>query len=105
MFHACLGHSGKTGQAIAGDVRAMLDILSLLDSLATRIVAPLYPIDTTAQPIRRLNPAVTLKGKDYYLATQELTALRRKSLGKSVASLSHMRSELFAALDLLITGV
>jgi toxin CcdB len=77
----------------------------LLDSLATRIVAPLYPIDATAQPIRRLNPAVTLKGKYFYLATQELTALRRKSLGKSVASLSHMRSELIAALDLLLTGV
>jgi hypothetical protein len=28
VFHACLGHGGKAGQAIAGDARAMLDILS-----------------------------------------------------------------------------
>jgi toxin CcdB len=62
-------------------------------------------LHTVAAAILRLNPTVQLAGKAFYLATQELTALRVKSLGKPVASLAGQRDELIAALDFLITGI
>jgi toxin CcdB len=84
----------------------VIDLQSdMLEDLATRIVAPLYPLEPQSQPILRLNPAVQVAGRAFYLATQELTALRVKSLGKPVASLAEKRDELIAALDFLITGI
>lgn len=84
----------------------VLDLQSdLLDGLATRIVAPLYPLKGKQQTILRLNPVVPIEGKACYLAVQEVTALRVKSLGAKVASLSEQRPGIIAALDFLITGV
>jgi toxin CcdB len=77
----------------------------LLDGLATRIVAPLYPLTAKSQPILRLNPVVQIEGERYYLAMQEMSALRVKSLGPAVASLERIRTEIIAAIDFLITGV
>ncbi len=78
---------------------------SLLEDLATRIVAPLYPLKAGHRPILRLNPVFQIDGKTYYLATQELTALRIKSVGAKVTSLEERRDEIIAALDFLVTGV
>jgi toxin CcdB len=84
----------------------VLDLQSdLLDGLATRIVAPLYPLKGKHQPILRLNPVVQIEGKAHYLAVQEMTALRVKSLGARIASLTEQRPVIIAALDFLITGV
>jgi toxin CcdB len=84
----------------------VIDLQSdMLEGLATRIVAPLYPLEPQSRPILRLNPTVQVDGKAFYLATQELTAVRVKSLGKPVASLAEKRDELIAALDFLITGI
>jgi toxin CcdB len=84
----------------------LVDLQSdLLDGLATRIVAPLYPKRKGDKPILRLNPQVKLDGKSYYLAIQEMSAIRVKSFGETVGSLQHQRAEIVAAIDLLITGV
>jgi toxin CcdB len=77
----------------------------LLDELATRVVAPLYPIKAKDKPIHRLNPIVQIDNKPYYLAVQEMTALRVKTLGPKVTSLEEWRTEIIAAIDFLITGV
>lgn len=77
----------------------------LLDGLATRLVAPLYPLRGSVQPICRLNPVFRIEGMDQYLAIQEMSALRLKSLGEAVASLDTRRTEIIAAIDFLITGV
>lgn len=77
----------------------------LLDGLATRVVAPLYPLTAQDNPILRLNPRVQLDGKSYYLAVQEMTALRTKTLGPKVACLEEQRAAIIAAIDFLITGV
>ncbi len=77
----------------------------LLDGLATRVVAPLYPLKATDKPILRLNPVVVIEGQRYYLAIQEISALRVKVLGASVASLESQRDEIVAAVDFLITGI
>ncbi len=77
----------------------------LLDGLATRVVAPLYPLKAKDKPILRLNPVVEIEGQRYYLAIQEISALRMKALGTSVASLEAQRDEIVAAIDFLITGI
>jgi toxin CcdB len=76
-----------------------------LKDLTTRIVAPLHPLGSNDRPPRRLNPIFQIEGKPYYLAPQELAALRVKSLGAKVASLSEQRAEIVAALDFLVTGI
>ena len=77
----------------------------LLDGLATRIVAPLYPCHEKDRPILRLNPVIPIEDKRYYLAIQEMAALRTKTLGAKVASLEDRRREIIAAIDFLVTGV
>jgi toxin CcdB len=77
----------------------------LLDGLATRLVAPLYPLKAKDKPILRLNPVVEIEGQRYYLAIQEMSALRVKALGTRIASLEARRDEIVAAIDFLITGV
>jgi toxin CcdB len=77
----------------------------LLDGLATRLVAPLYPLKPTDRPILRLNPVCEIEGQHYFLAIQEMSAVRVKSLGSRVASLEAQRDEVIAAIDFLITGV
>ena len=77
----------------------------LFDGLATRVVAPLYPLNAKNKPILRLNPVVEIEGQLYLLAIQEMSALRVKSLGAKVASLEARRNEIVAAIDFLITSV
>ena len=77
----------------------------LFDGLATRVVAPLYPLNAKDKPILRLNPVVEIDGQRYLLAVQEMSALRMKSLGAKVASLEARRDEIVAAIDFLITSV
>ncbi len=77
----------------------------LFDGLATRVVAPLYPVDAKDKPLLRLNPVVEIEGQRYLLAIQEMSALRVKSLGAKMASLEAQRDEIVAAIDFLITSV
>ncbi len=77
----------------------------LFDGLATRVVAPLYPLSAKDKPILSLNPVVEIEGQHYLLAIQEMSALRVKSLGAKVASLEARRDEIVAAIDFLVTSV
>jgi toxin CcdB len=77
----------------------------LLEGLATRLVAPLYPLKTKDQPILRLNPVVQIERQRYYLAIQEMSALRVKSPGAKVVSLQRQRDEIVAAIGFLTPGV
>lgn len=89
-----------------GGFAHVVDLQSnLLDGLATRIVAPLYALKAKQQPILRLNPVFEIEGKAHYLAVQETTAVRIKTLGAKVVSLAEQRPAIIAALDFLITGV
>jgi toxin CcdB len=53
---------------------------AMFDSLATRLVIPLYPLGASDKPILRLNPVVEIGGKKYYLAAQEMAAVRAYAL-------------------------
>ncbi len=77
---------------------------SLVD-LKTRVVVPAYPIERQSHVTTRLNPVVSIERQRYALAVQELASLRLSSLGEPVGSLADQRADIFAALDLLLTGI
>lgn len=89
------------------DFPFVLDVQAgLLSSLATRVVVPLMPRKRFGgKPITRLNPTAVVDGVEYVLVFQELAAMPARELGSAVASLRARRSDILAALDLLIAGV
>jgi len=84
----------------------LLDVQAdLLSSLPTRVVVPMARLKRYgARPITRLNPIAVLRGVEHVLVFQELAAVPRSNLGETVGSLASRRTELIAALDLLLTG-
>lgn len=84
----------------------LLDIQAdLLRDLASRVVVPLAPVrKLRGRPIVRLNPVVSIAGRDYAVLFQELAAIPAKALGEPIGNLRSRRTELIAALDLLLTG-
>lgn len=77
----------------------------LLASLATAVVVPLFPIDTSPKPIRRLNPIFEIEGVAHVLVTQFIAAVPRKDLGTPVGSLGERNYyEVANALDMLLAG-
>jgi toxin CcdB len=56
------------------------------------------------QPIRDLHPVFTIDGDRYLLATQLLSAVPRRELGRHVGNLEAHRDAVTKALDVLLTG-
>ena len=86
------------GEGFVVDVQA-----TLLDALSTRVVIPLLPADS-GPTIRDLNPVVDIGGRPFVMMTQELSAVPRVLLKRSVGSLDAWRDEIVRALDVLLTG-
>jgi len=86
-------------------VPLLLDVqASLLDDLATRLVVPLVAAADFGPAIEKLNPMVRLGNRNYVMATAEMSAVMRKSLGEKVGSLEGQSAEILAAVDFLISG-
>ena len=85
----------------------LLDIQAdLLSSLATRVVVPLYrEAAAPRHPMARLTPLIEFQGQPYVAMVPELAGLARRHLGPTAGDLGLARSEIIAALDLLITGI
>ncbi|MCY1282831.1 Toxin CcdB [compost metagenome] len=85
----------------------LLDIQSdLIADLGSRVVVPLYAIEVMkGKALKTLMPLFEVEGNTVVMVTPELAGVPRKSLGEEVATLSGMRNEIIAALDLLITGI
>ena len=84
----------------------LLDVQAdLLDTLATRVVAPLVRAEAMGAAARQLNPQFKIKGAAVVMSTAELAGVANRSLGDKVASLKNKRDEIIAALDLLFTGI
>jgi toxin CcdB len=85
----------------------LLDIQAdLLDGLATRVVVPLANLkEYGARPIGRLNPTAKIRRAQYVLVFQEMAAIPVTALGERVCSLASRRTDLIAAIDLLVTGI
>jgi toxin CcdB len=76
----------------------------LLDGLATRVVAPLLPVETAPKPAKLLNPVIDIGGEAHVLVTQFLAAVPTRSLGKPVGDVSARSDEINRALDMVFHG-
>jgi len=84
----------------------LLDVQAdLLDTLTTRVVAPLILADAMVLPAKLLHPQFKIKGLDVVMSTAELAGISTRLMGDRVTSLKSKRSEIIAALDLLFTGI
>lgn len=77
---------------------------NLLDSLATRLVAPLIKESEFGLPVKRLNPVLTVDGHTYVMDTANLAALSCNRLGKKVGSLKSECTVILNAIDFLLCG-
>ena len=82
----------------------LLDIqANLLESLATRLVVPLIPVSGFGKPVERLNPVLRVADRSYLMATAEMAAVPRKSIGEKAAALASESTVILAAVDFLIS--
>lgn len=87
------------------NVPYLLDLQAdLLNSLATRVVAPLVSAKAIGKPIDHLNPQFRIKRKTVYMSTAELAGVPVRALGEKVGSLKDERPIIISALDFLFTG-
>jgi toxin CcdB len=85
----------------------LLDVQSdLISDLGTRVVVPLYTVSTMkGKLLKTLTPVLRVDGRQCVMVTPQLAGISRRELGPLVSSLSAQRSEIMAALDMLITGI
>ena len=77
----------------------------LLSELATRVVVPLAPKSAYSDnQMGGLTPVLGIKGKNYVAVTPLLASIPIRNLGARVTNAGEARTEIVAALDLLITG-
>ena len=88
-------------------VPLLLDVQTdLLRDLETRVVVPLRPVSALrGKTLRTLTPVFEVEGEAFVMLTPELAGIPRSELGPPVAQLRHLRTEILAALDFLVTGV
>jgi toxin CcdB len=91
----------------AGMFPLLLDIQSeLLTRLETRVVVPMTTVKKLgAKPITRLNPTVKIDNIEYVLVVQDLASIPLSALSKRITNIAAKRTEIVAAIDLLITGI
>lgn len=88
------------------EIPFLLDVQSnLLSELGTRVVIPLFQKRTLrVKPLTKLTPEFQIDGKKFILMTPQLAGISIKDVGDAVGDLVRYRSDVVAALDLLITG-
>ena len=83
----------------------LLDVQAdLLSGLSTRLVVPLIPAADFGTPIEKLNPEFRVGGRACIMATAEMAAVPRKSIGDKAATLEPQAADILAAVDFLISG-
>ncbi len=78
---------------------------SLLESLNTRLVIPLTPSKYLAENMTKLCPATTIDNESFFLLTHQMTNVPVAALQEQKESLEHLRDEIIAAVDFLVTGI
>lgn len=83
----------------------LLDLqANILDVLRTRVVVPLYRIETMSWAMGRMNPRFDIDGHRYVMATQRMAAINVSQLGPLLDDLSHRADDITAATDFLFQG-
>jgi toxin CcdB len=76
-----------------------------LGYLATRIVAPLIPIDRAPERRPRLNPVIEIDGQPHVMVTQFAATVHSNELRTRITNLAVHRLEIIGAFDMLLTGI
>ena len=84
-----------------------IDVQSnLLDSLNSRVVIPLTPIENAKKNYpTNLCPTIKIKNKEYALLTHQITSVPRGILKKMIGSAESNRNDIVSAIDFVITGI
>ncbi|MCA2019176.1 CcdB family protein [Vibrio tritonius] len=78
----------------------------LLDSLNSRLVIPLTPLELLDQKApSHLCPTIGISEGDFVLLTHQMASVPVKLLSSPVEDLSTFQDEIIAAIDFLITGI
>ncbi len=102
QFDVFLNPNPETQQ----NIPYLLDIQAdLLQSLATRVVVPLYHKGNITCLLQHLNPTVFVEQTEVVASVAELAALSLHYLGEPICNLSQERASMIAAMDVLLTGV
>ena len=88
-----------------GGAGYLLDVQAEVHGLLnTRIVVPLLPLAIAPTPARTLNPLFELHGETVSMVTQYMAAVPVALLKGKIASVEDRRTEIVAALELLLQG-
>ena len=83
----------------------LLDVQAeTFEPLATHLVIPLIKKSAGIRLFGRLNPEVTIEGEKFFLSIPELAGVPLFNLGEKVDNVMHLRAEIIAGIDFLITG-
>lgn len=83
----------------------VMDLQSDLLDIASRVVAPIYTLESTMPAMRRLEPILEIEGIRYVLHTAEMAAVPASLIkAPPVADFSKSDYELRAALDMVFSG-
>ena len=84
-----------------------VDIQSeMLDTLNTRLVIPLTPVEMLEKKApSHLCPVIHIDEGDFVILTHQMASVPTKILRDPVNELSTFRNEIIAAIDFLITGI
>jgi toxin CcdB len=78
----------------------------LLETLNTRLVIPLTPIELLDKKSpTQLCPVIHIDQGDFVVLTHQMASVPTKILREPVNQLSAFRNEIIAAIDFLITGI
>jgi toxin CcdB len=75
----------------------------LISDLTSIVVAPLVTRENM-RGAQRLNPVLSIEGREYWLATHELFAVDQRILRGRVSTLADHRDTIMTALDFLFLG-
>lgn len=92
-------HRLSSGNTLVLDLQA-----DLLDSLNTRMVAPVVRIDEVGEVMVRLTLRVEVSGGTHLILMPSMASIPTRLLGPSILDLSDRRDEIIAATDFLFQG-
>jgi len=75
----------------------------LISDLASTVVAPLVTRENM-RGAQRLNPILSIEGREYWMATHELFAVDQRILRGRIITLADHRDAIMTALDFLFLG-
>jgi toxin CcdB len=76
----------------------------LLSDLQTRFIIPLLPATNSPKAADRLNPIFDINGNEMVLFPQFAATVNMRELGNSIYSLANADAQIFAAIDMLVSG-